>query len=388
MTALVTGGTGFVGAHVVRALLHREAAGSRRDAAGFRRGTAGVRRDAARVQRGAAGVRCLVRPAADRSNLEGLDVDLTLGDLRDPESLAAACRGCEEVYHCAADYRLFAHDPSAIHASNVDGTRNLLAAARNAGARRIVYTSSVAALGLEPGGAPANETTPVDPTKIVGHYKRSKYLAERVAERAAADGAPVVIVNPSTPVGELDLKPTPTGRIIVDFLNGLLPAWVDTGLNLVDVRDVAKGHLLAAERGRIGEKYILGNCNLTLRALLELLADLTGRRAPRLRLPHWLPIAVAALDTGRARCFGGEPRVPLESARMARRKMFFDAGKAVRELGLPQSPIREALRRAVRWFEGNGYVSGGGRRRRENFRRLSGSGSASGTGTGSRTSRG
>ncbi len=349
MTALVTGGTGFVGAHVVRALL----------------------------ERGADPVRCLVRPASDRSNLEGLAVDLTPGDLRDPASLAAACRGCEEVYHCAADYRLFARDPSAIHASNVDGTRNLLAAARDAGVRRIVYTSSVAALGLEPGGAPANETTPVDPAKIVGHYKRSKYLAERVAEHAASDGAPVVIVNPSTPVGELDLKPTPTGQVIVDFLNGRLPAWVDTGLNLVDVRDVARGHLLAAERGRVGERYILGNCNLTLRELLQLLAGLTGRRAPRLRLPHWLPIAVAAIDTGRARCFGGDPRVPLESARMARRKMFFDGGKAVRELGMPQNPVREALRRAVRWFERNGYV-GGSRRRRGNSRRVPGSATSRG----------
>jgi len=329
VTALVTGGTGFVGAHVVRVLL----------------------------ERGAGPVRCLVRPASDRSNLGGLDVDLAPGDLRDPGSLAAACRGCEEVYHCAADYRLFARDPSGIHASNTGGTRNLLAAARDAGARRIVYTSSVAALGLEHGEAPADETTPVDPAKIVGHYKRSKHDAERVAEQAAAEGMPVVIVNPSTPVGELDVKPTPTGRIIVDFLNGRMPAWVDTGLNVVDVRDVARGHLLAAERGRVGEKYILGNRNVTLRELLRMLAEITGRRAPRLRLPHWLPIAVAAVDTGRARCFGGEPRVPLESARMARKKMFFDAGKAVRELGLPQSPVEEALRRAVRWFEGNGYVA-------------------------------
>lgn len=330
MTALVTGGTGFVGAHVVRALLAR----------------------------GEDRVRCLARPGGDRSNLEGCDVEIVEGDLRDQTSLRTACAGCGEVYHCAADYRLFVRRPRDIYASNVDGTRNLLAAAAEAGAERIVYTSSVGALGLVRGGLPATETTPVSVSAMVGHYKRSKYLAERVAVEAAAAGAPVVIVNPSTPVGELDVKPTPTGRIIVDFLAGRLPAYVDTGLNLIDVRDVAQGHLLAAEHGRVGEKYILGHRNVTLVEMLRMLADITGMKAPRLRLPHWLPVGAAALATGWARLAGGEPRVPLDSARMARHRMFFDAGKAVRELGLVQSPIREALERAVRWFEENGYVKG------------------------------
>ncbi|MDE2922061.1 MAG: NAD-dependent epimerase/dehydratase family protein [Acidobacteriota bacterium] len=330
MTALVTGGTGFVGAHVVRALLAR----------------------------GEDRVRCLARPGGDRSNLEGCDVEIVEGDLRDPASLRAACAGCVEVYHCAADYRLFVRRPRDIYASNVDGTRHLLAAAAEAGAKRIVYTSSVGALGLEPGGRPATETTPVSVSAMVGHYKRSKYLAERVAVEAAAAGAPVVIVNPSTPVGELDVKPTPTGRIIVDFLAGRLPAYVDTGLNVIDVRDVAQGHLLAAEHGRVGEKYILGHRNVLLVEMLRMLADITGLQAPRLRLPHWLPVGAAALATGWARLAGGEPRVALDSALMARRRMFFDAGRAVRELGLVQSPIREALQRAVRWFEENGYVKG------------------------------
>ncbi|MYF04643.1 MAG: NAD-dependent epimerase/dehydratase family protein, partial [Holophagales bacterium] len=292
------------------------------------------------------------------SNLDGCDVEIVEGDLRDPASLRTACAGSVEVYHCAADYRLFARRPRDIYASNVDGTRHLLAAAAEAGARRIVYTSSVGALGLEPGGRTATETTPVSIAAMIGHYKRSKYLAERAAVEAAAAGAPVVIVNPSTPVGELDVKPTPTGRIIVDFLARRMPAYVDTGLNLIDVRDVAQGHLLAAEHGRVGEKYILGHRNVTLVEMLRMLADITGLRAPRLRLPHWLPVGAAALATGWARLAGGEPRVPLESARMAHHRMFFDAGRAVGELGLVQSPIREALGRAVRWFEENGYVNG------------------------------
>ncbi len=285
-------------------------------------------------------------------------MEIVEGDLRDAASLRTACAGCGEVYHCAADYRLFVRRPRDIYASNVDGTRHLLAAAAEAGADRIVYTSSVGALGLEQGDLPATETTPVSIAAMIGHYKRSKYLAERAAVEAAAAGAPVVIVNPSTPVGELDVKPTPTGRIIVDFLARRMPAYVDTGLNLIDVRDVARGHLLAAEHGRVGEKYILGHRNVTLVEMLRMLADITGLEAPRLRLPHWLPVGAAAVATGWARLTGGEPRVPLDSARMARYRMFFDSGKAVRELGLVQSPIREALERAVRWFEENGYVKG------------------------------
>jgi dihydroflavonol-4-reductase len=238
----------------------------------------------------------------------------------------------------------------------VEGTRNVLAAAAEAGARRVVHTSSVGALGLGKGGARANEATPVSRDEVVGRYKRSKYEAERVAEEFAARGLPVVIVNPSTPVGERDVKPTPTGKIIVDFLNGRLPAYVKTGMNLVDVRDVAEGHLLAAAKGRVGERYILGNRDMTLKEILDTLARLTGLPAPWIALPHWIPWAAAAVDTFVSPLLGREPRVPLESVKMSMHMMFFDPGKAVRELGLPQTPVEEALSRAVAWFRANGYV--------------------------------
>jgi dihydroflavonol-4-reductase len=324
---LVTGGTGFVGAHVARTLLAR--------------GTA---------------VRCLVRPGGRRANLEGLRVELAEGDLTEPASLLRAVAGIDTLYHCAADYRLWAKDPRELHHANVGGTENILRAAAEAGVRRVVYTSSVGALGLAPGGSPADETTPVFREKIVGHYKKSKYDAERVAEIWAGRGLPVIIVNPSTPVGELDIRPTPTGQMIVDFLNGRIPAYVDTGLNLVDVRDVARGHLLAAEKGRPGEKYILGNRNMTLKEILETLARRTGLPAPTVRLPHAVPLAAAAVTTWVAGLTGRPPRVSLESVRMSRHRMFFDAGKAVRELGLPQTPVEEALDRAVAWFREKGYV--------------------------------
>lgn len=325
--SLVTGATGFVGAHVVRALLARGEA-----------------------------VRCLVRPRSSRASLEGLDVELVEGDLGDPASLGRAVRGVRTVYHCAADYRLYARDPAEIYRTNVEGTRNLLRAAHEAGVGRFVHTSSVGALGLNRDGSPADETTPVHLAQVVGHYKKSKFLAEREAEAWAARGLPVVIVNPSTPVGELDAKPTPTGKLVVDFLNRRIPFYVDTGLNLVDVRDVAAGHLLAAERGRIGEKYILGHANLTLREILELLGEITGLDPPRRRIPHAVPLAAAAFDTAVARLTGTTPRLPLEAVLMSRHRMFFDASKAVRELGLPQSPIRDALARSVDWYRGHGYV--------------------------------
>jgi dihydroflavonol-4-reductase len=324
---LVTGGTGFVGAHVVRALLARKRS-----------------------------VRCLVRPSSRRTNLEGLDVEIAIGDITDPASLAKAIAGVENVYHCAADYRLYTTDPQALRASNVAGTDNVMRLASYAGVRRVIHTSSVGALGLSSNGAPADESTPVTADSMIGHYKRSKFEAERVAEAWAAKGLPVVIVNPSTPVGEYDVKPTPTGRMIVDFLNRRMPAYVETGLNLVDARDVAEGHLLAAERGRIGEKYILGNRNMTLKEILDTLARLTGLPSPGMRLPHWIPLAAAAVDTFAARWTGRTPRVPLEGVRMSRHRMFFDSGKAVRELGLPQTPVEDALARAVGWFRGNGYV--------------------------------
>lgn len=321
MSNLVTGGTGFVGAHVVRALL--------------RRGRE---------------VRCLVRPGSSRETLEGLPVEIVPGDLTDPESLKRACARVDVVYHVAADYRLFARDPREIYRVNVDGTRSMLQAAADAGVTRFVHTSSVGALGLAPDGRPADETTPVSLDRMVGHYKRSKFLAERCAESFAARGVPVVIVNPSTPVGDLDVKPTPTGRIVADFLARRMPAYVATGLNVIDVADVAEGHLLAAERGRVGEKYILGHRNMTLKEILDTLASITGLPAPRVRVPHALPLVVAAIDTGFARLTGRAPRIALEAVRMSTKTMYFDASKAVRELGLPQSDVTAALGRAVRWF--------------------------------------
>jgi dihydroflavonol-4-reductase len=324
---LVTGGTGFLGAHIVRALLRR---GER--------------------------PRCLVRATSDRRNLEGLPVEIVNGDLTDVASLQRATKGAASVFHCAADYRLYVRDPREIYASNVEGTRNVLRTAAEAGVARVVYTSSVGTLGLDRNGQPANEETPVAPADMVGHYKRSKFMAERVAQEWALQGLPLVIVNPSTPVGELDAKPTPTGQILVRFLNRRMPAYVETGLNLVDVRDVAEGHLLAADKGRVGERYILGHRNMTLKEILDTLARLSGLPAPRLRVPHWIPLAVAAVDTSLARLVGRTPEIPIEGVRLSRHRMFFDAGKAVRELGLPQTPIEEALERAVRWFRENGYV--------------------------------
>jgi dihydroflavonol-4-reductase len=325
---LVTGGTGFVGAHVVRALLAR----GRK-------------------------VRCLVRRESRRDNLEGLPVEIALGDVTDRVSVARALTGIDGLYHCAADYRLWARHREELTRVNVAGTQNVLAAAAEAGVAKVVYTSSVGALGREPDGAPADEATPVARDEVVGRYKKSKYDAERVAEAWARRGLPVVIVNPSTPVGELDVKPTPTGQMIVDFLNGRLPAYVDTGLNLVDVRDVAEGHVLAAERGTVGEKYILGNRNMTLKEILETLSLLAGLPAPRVRLPHALPLAAAAVATLVANLTGRPPRVSLESVRMSMHRMFFDASKAVRELQLPQTPVEEALSRAVTWFREKGYVA-------------------------------
>jgi dihydroflavonol-4-reductase len=326
MTALVTGATGFVGAHLVRALL-------------------------AQGQQ----VRCLVRPASRLDNLEGLPVEHVTGDLRDGTAVAGAVRGCDVVYHCAAHYRL-SGDPAEIHRHNVEGSRNVLRAAAQANVRRVVHTSSVATLGIAGDGEAATESTPASLDDMVGHYKRSKFLAEREAEAWARRGLPVVIVNPSTPVGDLDIKPTPTGQIVVDFLERRMRAYVETGLNFVDVRDVALGHILAAERGKPGEKYILGHQNLTLKEIFERLARISGIASPRLRLPHWVPLALAHLEAPIARRLGRPPRVPLEGVRMSARKMFFDAGKAVRELGLPQSPIEPALERAVSWFRAKGYV--------------------------------
>jgi len=327
VTSFVTGATGFVGAQVARALL---ATGRR--------------------------VRCLIRPTSDAALLDGLSVDRTAGDVTDAPSVRRGMSGCDEVFHCAADYRLYARDPAEIYRTNVEGTRVVLGAAEALGVRRIVHTSSVATLAARADGTPVDERAVARLDDVIGDYKRSKLLAEREVEAAWARGLPVVVVSPSTPVGDGDVKPTPTGKIIVDFLAGRFPAYVDTGLNLIDVRDVAAGHLLAAERGRPGERYILANANMTLKELLATLAHIAGRSAPRLRLPHWLPLAIAHVEAPIARLLGKEPRVPLDGVRMAKKQMFFDGSKAVRDLGLPQSPIEPALRRAVDWFISNGYA--------------------------------
>ncbi|MBI4875048.1 MAG: NAD-dependent epimerase/dehydratase family protein [Acidobacteria bacterium] len=320
---LVTGASGFVGWHVARELLAR----------GHR-------------------VRALVRPASRVRELEG--VETVSGDLRDAASLERAAEGCGLVFHVAADYRLWAPRPEEMYQSNVEGTRNLLAAAERAGAERIVYTSTVGCIGIPKQGA-GDEDQPVSLAEMTGPYKRSKFLAERVALEFAARGLPVVIVNPTAPVGDHDVKPTPTGKIILDFLRGAMPAFVDTGLNLVDVRDTAIGHVQAAERGRAGERYILGCENLTLEEILGRLARLAGRRAPAMRIPYAVAYGFSLCGTAWARWTGGEPRAPLDAVRMARKKMFATHEKARRELGFDPQPVEGALVRAMDWFRASGY---------------------------------
>lgn len=328
MKALVTGATGFVGAAVARALA---AAGT--------------------------DVRVLVRRDSDLRNLEGLKIEVVHGDLRDRGSLRRALTGCEHLYHVAAHYALWARHPSIFYDVNVTGTRALLETARELGINRIVYTSTIGAIGLPAGGGPGTEETPVSLAQMAGDYKRSKYLAEQEVLTLARTGLPVVIVNPSAPVGEGDIKPTPTGQMIVDFMKGRMWAYIETGMNLVDVDDVAAGHLLAMERGRVGERYILGHRNLSLREIFDILSGLTGVAAPRLKLP-WqaiLPLAhinqwVADYVTHRP------PRIPPEGVRMAKYTMHYDCGKALRELGLPQTPVETALEKAVRWFRNRGYA--------------------------------
>jgi dihydroflavonol-4-reductase len=325
--ALVTGATGFIGGHVAWLLLEQ----------GWT-------------------VRALRRRGARNPFLTGAELDWREGDLRDPDSIRSAMSGCRAVFHVAADYRLWAPRPVEIYETNVSGTVHVLEAALAQGVERVVYTSSVGALGLHRDGTPADESTPVQLDDMVGHYKRSKFLAEREAEDFVARGLPLVMVHPSTPVGPGDHKPTPTGKIIVDYLNRRMPAYVDTGLNLVDVRDVAWGHLLAYEKGQVGDKYILGNANLTLTQIFEVLAEISEIPAPQIRLPHSLVLPLAYANAAYSWVTGAEPRIPLEGVKMAHRRMFFDSGKAVRELGLPQTPVQEALQAAVTWYKANGYV--------------------------------
>jgi dihydroflavonol-4-reductase len=324
---LVTGATGLVGSAVTRALLQ-----------------------AGRP------VRVLARPNGDRRNLAGLDVEIAEGSLEDAASLARAVAGCRVVYHVAADYRIWVPDPGPMFRANVEGTRNLLMAASKAGVERTVYTSSVATLGLVPGGS-ADETTPSSAGDMIGPYKRSKFEAETVARQFAREGrAPVVIVNPSTPVGPGDVKPTPTGRLIVEAARGQMPAFVDTGLNIVHVDDVAGGHLAAAEKGRVGERYILGGENMSLAEILAAVSQAAGRRAPRLRIPHAALFPVAFGAEFAARITGREPFVTLDGVRMSRKKMYFTSEKASHELGYQPRPAREAIADAVNWFRANGYL--------------------------------
>lgn len=327
MRVLVTGGTGFVGANIVRALL----------ADGY-------------------GVRVLARPTSNRKALTGCPVEVVVGDVLDRDSLRPAIAGCRLVFHAAADYRLWVPDPAVLYRTNIEGTRNVLEACTSVSVERIVYTSSVGTLGIPEDGRPGSETTPVGLQDMVGHYKRSKFLAEQVAADHAARGLPVVIVSPSNPIGPWDVKPTPTGQMVVDFLMGRMVGTLDTGLNLIHVADVARGHILAAQKGRIGEKYVLGHRNHSLAEIFAMLGQITGLPAPRLRIPYRLVWLVALAMEGLARLTGRPPRVPLTGVRMARKHMYFTAEKAVRVLGLPQSPIEHALRDAVEWFVTHGYA--------------------------------
>ena len=328
MKALVTGATGFVGAAVARAL----------SVAGWQ-------------------VRVLVRAGSDRGNLQRLAVEVVEGDLADLSSLERALAGCSGLFHVAADYRLGARDPKPLYRTNVEGTRAILNAARTAGVGRIVYTSSVATIGIPSDGSPGDERTPVTLSNMIGHYKRSKYLAEEVVQDAARMGMSVVIVNPSTPVGPGDIKPTPTGQLVLDAASGRMPAYVDTGLNIVHVDDVAAGHLLAFERGRAGERYILGGEDMTLQTILAQIARLVGRTPPRVRLPYAAVLPVAYLAEAFARLSGRSGRVTLEGVRMSRKRMFFSSGKAVSELGYSWRPPLEAFEDAVRWFRERGLLS-------------------------------
>jgi dihydroflavonol-4-reductase len=324
---LVTGANGFLGAAVVRALLAEGQC-----------------------------VRAFVRPRSDRRNLLGLDVEMAEGDLNNRASLRVAARGCAAVFHVAADYRLWVADAAAMYRTNIDGSVNVLEAAADAGVERVVYTSSVAVLGIKPDKTPADETTPVTIQQMIGMYKRSKFLAEKaVVQRAQERDLNVVIVNPSTPIGPGDIKPTPTGRVILDAAAGRMPAYVDTGLNVVHVDDVARGHLLALRFGRRGERYILGGRDLSLREILQLVGEHTGRPATTVRLPHWAVYPIAAIGEAVALVTKREPRVTLDGVRMAKKHMYFSSAKAQSELGYRWRPPEQAIADAIDWFKSHGY---------------------------------
>jgi dihydroflavonol-4-reductase len=327
MKVLVTGASGFVGGAVARTLVQ-----------------AGI------------DVRVLARPGSDPQNYARLNVETVEGELRDPNSLRRALTGCRQLYHVAAHYALWAKDPAIFYDVNVTGTRTLLEIARDVGTERIVYCSTIGAIGLPPGGGLGTEDTPVSLDQMAGHYKRSKYLAEQEVLKLAREGLPVVIVNPSAPVGAGDVRPTPTGQVIVDFMKGRMPAYIETGMNIVDVDDVATGHLLAMQKGRIGERYILGTKNLMLREVFEILSRLTGVKAPSIKLPRLAILPLAYLNELIANLTGQPPRIPLEGVKMAKYKMHYDCSKAIKELGIPQTPPEVALEKAVRWFTSHGYA--------------------------------
>jgi dihydroflavonol-4-reductase len=328
MLAFVTGATGFLGSHVARVLADQ-----------------------------GAGLRLLVRPTSNLKNLEGLKAETAVGDLRDPASLEKAMSGCDTVFHVAADYRLWLRDPDQMYRSNVGGTRAILEAARKNRISRVVYTSSVATMGFTTDGHPADEDSPVALGDMIGHYKRSKFMAEQVAMEAGRSGMNIVTVNPTTPVGEQDIKPTPTGRIVVDFLKRKFPAYVETGLNLVDVRECARGHIAALEKGKSGQRYILGGENLTLKQILDKLGQITGLPSPKVKLPYFFAFATGVIDEA---ITGGllhrEPRATVDTVRMGKKKMFASSAKAERELGWKIVPVDDALRRAVEWFRANRYA--------------------------------
>lgn len=326
MQAFVTGGTGFIGANLIRLLLHQGYA-----------------------------VQSLVRSTSNPGNLQGLDVEIVEGDLNDPD-LWRQMQGCQVLFHVAAHYSLWQADRETLYRCNVEGTQHVLAAAKRAGIERTVYTSSVAAIGAGENGAVVDEAHQSPLEKLVGYYKQSKFLAEQEALRAVAAGQDVVIVNPSSPIGPWDSKPTPTGDIVLRFLRRQMPFYLDTGLNFIDVRDVAWGHLQALQKGKTGDRYILGNQNLTLKALLDLLAQITGLPAPTRTVPTWLPLSVAWIDERLLAPLGKSPSVPIDGVRMAKQFMYYDATKAVQELGLPQTPMTTALKDAVDWFVSHGYV--------------------------------
>jgi len=330
LKVFVTGATGFLGCHVAHVLASQ-----------------------------GADLRLLARASSDLRNLEGIFGERVTGDLLEPQSYRAALAGCEALFHIAADYRLWIPDPDRMYRANVEGTRSLLKMAREHGVRRVVHTSSVATMGFKADGEIVDENTPVSLESMIGHYKRSKFLSEQVAFEAAKDGQDVVVVNPTTPVGERDIKPTPSGRIIVDFLKKKFPAYVDTGLNLVDATECARGHVAAFEKGRSGERYILGGENLSLKQILDQLGKLTGLPSPTIKLPYFFALATGVVDelvTGRL--LGKEPRATIDAVRMGKKKMWVSSAKAERELGWKIVPVDDALGRAVQWFQANGYCGG------------------------------